>query len=221
MAIIKKLNSKAKIKQLTDADMPFQARQPVLAKGSAISTASQTIINLPWLVDTVNQQDSFFITVDGKLLTLGGSNDYTMTNLDPLGFSNQVTLTQSLTAGLNIQYWKQGFQKDAGFATNPFTQSETVININLGAAATIDWDLSSYFVGQMSTNCTLSFANAENGRSITLIVNGDAVTPYNITFPSMKKRGDFVSLVNNGKTNIYTITKNNGIIYASCVEDLM
>lgn len=116
MALTKSLNSKANIKQFSNADFPVNPKQPVIARHSTTSTASQTVINLPWMVDTINAQDSFFLSVDGKILTLGAANDYTMTSVDGIGFSNQVTLTQSLTAGLNIQAWKLGLKKESEFA---------------------------------------------------------------------------------------------------------
>ena len=114
--LTKSLNSKTNIKQYSDADYPINPRQPVLARYSADSILNQSVIQLPWSVDTLNAQDGFFISVDGKVLTLGSSNDYVMTAIDSFGFSNQVTLTSSLPAGLNIQAWKMGLKKEIEFA---------------------------------------------------------------------------------------------------------
>lgn len=115
--ITKQMNSKANIKQYSGADYPINPRQPVIARMTPVdSTANQTVINLPWTVDTVNAQDSFFISIDGKILSLGSSNDYTMTSVDTLGFSSQVTLTSPIIAGLNIQAWKLGNKKESEFA---------------------------------------------------------------------------------------------------------
>ena len=82
MSVTKLLSSKANIKQYSNADLPIQPKQPVIARYQADSTASQTVINLPFQVDTLNAQDNFFVAVDGKVLTLGSSADYTMTAVD-------------------------------------------------------------------------------------------------------------------------------------------
>jgi hypothetical protein len=116
MAITQKLNSKANVKKFTNQDIPFAPQKPVLAYYQAISTASQTIINLSFSIDTVNNLNSMIITVDGKALTIGATNDYTFTSIDSFGFSSQITLNQTLVAGLNIQAWKLGF-KDEGLVT--------------------------------------------------------------------------------------------------------
>lgn len=118
------LNSKANIKQYTGADLPFASKQPVIAKGNIDSTLNQTVVNLPFTVDTINAQDSFFLIVDGKVLTIGASNDYTMTSIDALGFSNQATLTAAIPAGLNIQYYKLGLKKESEFA-----QDQRFVNV--------------------------------------------------------------------------------------------
>jgi hypothetical protein len=123
MSITKALNSKSNIKQFSNADLPVIPRQPVIARYAVDSTASQTVINLPWPVDTVNAQDSFFLYIDGKCLTSGAANDYTMTAIDSLGYSSQVTLTSSVIAGLNIQAMKLGLKKESEFIQDQrFTQ---------------------------------------------------------------------------------------------------
>lgn len=116
MSVTKALNSKSNIKQYSDADYPINPRQPVIVRYNVDSTASQTTVNLPWTVDTINAQESFFISVDGKVLTRGSSNDYIMSAVDSLGFSSQVTLSVALPAGLNIQAWKLGFKKESEWA---------------------------------------------------------------------------------------------------------
>ena len=114
MAITKVMNSKANIKQYSAADLPINAKQPVIARMPAVeSTLNQTVINLPFLVDTVNAQDTFFLAIDGKLLSLGSSYDYQMSSVDLMGMSNQVTLNNPIDAGLNIQAWKIGLKKES------------------------------------------------------------------------------------------------------------
>lgn len=126
MSITKQLNSKSNIKQYSNADYPLNPKQPVLNRYSVDSTASQTVINLPFSIDTVNASDTLLLSVDGKLLTLGSSNDYTFTSIDAYGFSSQITLTQSITAGLNIQAIKLGFKKETESARTVFPVSSNV-----------------------------------------------------------------------------------------------
>ena len=129
MAVTKQLNSKSNIKQYSGADFPVNPRQAVIARYSVDSTASQTVINLPWTVDTVNAQDNFFISIDGRVLTIGSANDYTMTSIDVLGFSSQVTLNAAIPAGLNIQAWKGGLKKESEFAQDArFTNVYEALN---------------------------------------------------------------------------------------------
>lgn len=115
MSLTKALNSKSNIKQYSSADLPVIPRQPVINRYSAESTASQTVINLPFSIDTVNAPEVLLLSVDGKLLTQGSLNDYTFTAIDGFGFSNQITLTQGIAAGLNIQAIKLGLKKETEF----------------------------------------------------------------------------------------------------------
>src|SRR6185369_6797612 len=115
MSLTKPVNSKSNIKQYSGADLPVQPRQPAVARYAAESTLNQTVINLPFQVDTVNAADSFVLSVDGKVLTPGSLNDYTFTAIDAFGFSSTVTLTQAIAAGLNIQGIKLGLKKETEF----------------------------------------------------------------------------------------------------------
>lgn len=116
MSITQQLNSKVNIKKKTAADLPFNPKQPVMNEYKAESTDGQTVINLPWMVDTVNAQSAFFLFVDGKKLSFGASGDYTMTSVDSLGFSSQVTLTQSISGIVNIEAYKLGLKKETEWA---------------------------------------------------------------------------------------------------------
>jgi len=123
MSLTKPVNSKSNIKQYSNADLPVQPRQPVVARYAAESTLNQTVINLPFQVDTVNAADSFMLTVDGKVLTPGLTNDFTFTAIDSFGFSSTVTLVQSIPASLNIQAIKLGLKKETEFLQDArFTQ---------------------------------------------------------------------------------------------------
>lgn len=122
MGITQALNSKANVKKLTNQDLPFAPQQPVIASYYATSTASQTVINLTFSVDTTNS-DVFWLFVDGKKLDLGTSNDYTFTAIAADGTSSQVTLNQGLPINLNIQAFKLGLKKESEFLMdNRFVQ---------------------------------------------------------------------------------------------------
>jgi len=128
--ITKQVNSKANIKQYSDADYPVNPKQPILARYSAESTAAQTVINLSFSVDTVNAKEAVLIIVDGRVLTEGSSYDYTFTSVDISGYSSQVTLNSSLAASLNIQALKLGFRKESEFSRVVFTIASNVTLIN-------------------------------------------------------------------------------------------
>lgn len=115
MSLTKPLNSKVNMKQYSDADLPLNPKQPAVARYAAESTLNQTVINLPFQVDTVNAADSFILSVDGKVLTPGSLNDYQFTAVDSFGFSNTITLNYALAAGLNIQGIKLGLKKETEF----------------------------------------------------------------------------------------------------------
>lgn len=132
MSKLRVLNSKANYKQSTDSDLPFSIKQPVLNRGKAESTIGQTVVNLGFSVAVVNK-DSFYLSVDGKLLTEGKTFDYTFTNVDVLGFSSQVTLTQAIpVANLNIQYWTVGIKPEQEYGVDSrFVENSTYLNTSL------------------------------------------------------------------------------------------
>src|SRR6185369_3558761 len=111
MSLTKPVNSKSNIKQYSGADLPVIPKQPVVARYAAESTLNQTVITFPFQVDTVNAADSFMLMVDGKVMTPGALNDYQFSGVDAFGFSNSVTMTANLPAGLNIQAIKLGLKK--------------------------------------------------------------------------------------------------------------
>ncbi len=114
MPITQAINSKANIKKFTNSDLPFSTRQPVINSHYETSTASQSVINLPFSVDQANT-DAFFLYVDGKLLRLGASNDYIFTAIDSNNTSSQVTLNTTMVVDLNIQAFKLGSKAESEF----------------------------------------------------------------------------------------------------------
>src|SRR5581483_7440323 len=127
MPITQSLSSKGNVKKFTNNDITPQLDQPVIASYYATSTAAQTVITLPFYIDTsaTGYTDNFWLFVDGKKLDLGASNDYTFTNIGSDGNSNQVTLTASIPANLNIQAFKLGLKPEIEFKLD-----NRIININ-------------------------------------------------------------------------------------------
>lgn len=122
MPITQALNSKANVKKFTNDDIPFSSQQPVINSYYASSTLNQTVINYGFSIDLSNK-DVFFLFVDGKKLREGAGNDYTFTSVGSDNTSQQVTLTQSLAAGLNIQAYKLGLKAEVEFLQdNRFSQ---------------------------------------------------------------------------------------------------
>jgi len=125
MPLTQSINSKSNIKKLTNSDLPANLNQPVINSYYATSTASQTVINLSFTVDTTSSgyTDNFWLFVDGKKLRLGSSHDYTFTSVASDGTSSQVTLTAAISANLNIQAYKLGLKPEVQFGMdNRFVQ---------------------------------------------------------------------------------------------------
>lgn len=126
MSILQKVNTKANIRKLSEADIPFQPKIPVLNRYESESVASQTVINLNFSVDQENKE-AFQLFIDGKLLREGLSNDYTFTSIGFDNTSSQVTLNFSLSAALNIIAIKLGAKKESDFGSdNRFTQMRNI-----------------------------------------------------------------------------------------------
>jgi hypothetical protein len=105
------INPKSNIKQQSMGDIPAYAGQPVISRYEADSTASQTLINFGFNLNTANK-DAFLLYVDGKLLREGASNDFTFTAVDAGGNTSQALLNSPIPAGLNIIAIKLGTKKE-------------------------------------------------------------------------------------------------------------
>ncbi len=125
MPITKDVNSKANIRQKTDADLLSNLGQPVIATYKAVSIASQTQIpdsgSLPFFVDQ-NNKDGFELFIDGKLLREGSGFDYEFIDIDANNMSSKIQLSSSLGAGLNIVAIKRGIKKEISQTDSRFTQ---------------------------------------------------------------------------------------------------
>jgi len=122
MPITTDLNKKSNVRFNSAADLSANLSQPVIARYNAISTAGQTTISLPFLVDQSNT-DACFVFVNGQKLTIGSSNDYIFSAIDGANSSSLITLSSALTAGLNIEVFKMGLKREIEFQTDSrFTQ---------------------------------------------------------------------------------------------------
>ena len=105
------LSSYLEVKQKTDRDV---RQLGVLASDryEADSTASQSIINLPFTItQTTEQKRGFQLFIDGQLLREGTANDYQWTTITN-AVSSQVTLNIAIPAGKNIIALKVGGYQD-------------------------------------------------------------------------------------------------------------
>jgi hypothetical protein len=119
------INSYTEIKQRTDRDV---RQVGVLASDryETESTASQTVINLPFTVSqTVEAKRAFQLFVDGTLLREGATNDFQFTNILST-VSSQVTLNIPIVASLNIIALKLGGYVDS--FPNPSSVTATLLN---------------------------------------------------------------------------------------------
>jgi hypothetical protein len=130
MSVVKTLNKNATVKQQTSADLPSNPVKYITQRGSQTSTDGQTVINLGFAVD-LSIKDAFLLIVDGKVLLEGSGNDYTFTSVQSNNTSAQVTLTQSLTVGLNICYILLGALVQTEPSVN--TLAATVASLSSGS----------------------------------------------------------------------------------------
>ena len=118
MPVTHQLNSKGFVKNLTNNDAPFSGNTPVIGSYYALSSASQTVINLPFSIQTTGpytNTDAFWLFTGGSKLDLGSTLDYTFTSINGDGTSSQVTLTASLSVNTKIQAFKFGFKPEVQF----------------------------------------------------------------------------------------------------------
>jgi hypothetical protein len=86
----------------------------------------------------------------------------------------------------------------------------------------IDWNVA-YNYKTVAGNVTFTFTNAANGKTITIAVVGDGSTRV-LTWPSGIKWGVASSIYTNltlNKSNLYTFTQINGVIYGTVVYDMV
>lgn len=113
------LNSRVNVKQATGADLPITPSQIVTSSyGPVASTAGQTTITLPFAV-TVANADNFFLIINGLMLNLGSTNDFTFTNIQANGTSSSVLLNTAIPgAGVPIRAVYLGIMQPAQAATS-------------------------------------------------------------------------------------------------------
>lgn len=128
MGRVKRLNSKVNAKQKTNADLPLNPKIVSTFEYTAVTTASQTVITLPFSVEQItNVKKNFEVIIDGAHLVEGASNDYQFTNIAPNNTSSEITLNSSVTAGLNIRVRLLGIASQ-NEPSNPNLQSQISSN---------------------------------------------------------------------------------------------
>jgi hypothetical protein len=214
MSILQKINNKANIRKLSEADIPFQPKVPVLNRYEAESTASQTVINLNFSVDQENKE-AFQLFIDGKLLREGLTNDYTFTSIGFDNTSSQVTLTFSLPAVLNIIAIKLGAKKESDFGSdNRFTQMRNIQTYSSSTALTNYNSIVLTNASSGSITMTLPSASSVRGAVLNIKKIDSSLNPVHISALSSTIDGsssvsllyqwDSLSITSDG-TNFYLI----------------
>ena len=184
MSILQKVNTKANIRKLSEADIPFQPKIPVLNRYETESIASQTVINLNFSVDQENKE-AFQLFIDGKLLREGLSNDYIFTSIGFDNTSSQVTLNFSLPAALNIIAIKLGAKKESDFGSdNRFTQMR---NIQTYSANTVLTNFNSIVLVNASSGSrtiTLPVPSSMRGATLNIKKIDNSLNAVIISAPS-------------------------------------
>jgi hypothetical protein len=124
MSVTIAISQKSNVKQKSSADLASNVGQPVMNKYEAESTAGQTTISLPYIVDT-SSPDSFELFIDGRLMRIGTSSthDFYFGAIDGNLGSSLIQLNSTLTAGLNIIAIKRGIKREVENLTDArFTQ---------------------------------------------------------------------------------------------------
>lgn len=103
MPITTQLNEKANVKLGTAADSLIAGRKIVSLEESQTSSALQTVISIGTFAVDVANSKNLLVFYDGRILTEGSSNDYTLTSISANNTSNTISLNQALVAGRNIK----------------------------------------------------------------------------------------------------------------------
>lgn len=108
----------------------------------------------------------------------------------------------------------------SNITVNSLTTSYVIGNQDTTSSTIIDWN-TVYHNRNFNTNQTLTFSNAANGKSVTLIVYNSSTSNITLTFPSGIKWSDTnYTTVSASKYNIYTFIQINGVIFCSYVSGL-
>lgn len=88
------------------------------------------------------------------------------------------------------------------------------------AASAIDWNYT-HLYKTLSANTTFTFSNAADAKTIIIAITNTA-SNYTVTWPAAVKwtGGTEPTQTVGAKTDIYTLTQINGVIYGSYVQDL-
>jgi hypothetical protein len=96
-----------------------------------------------------------------------------------------------------------------------------MIGSQTNIATVVDWNVAYNYL-TVSGNVTFTFSNAANGKTVTVAVVGDGSTRV-LTWPSPIKWGVSGTVYKNltlNKSNIYTFTQINGVVYGAVTADM-
>jgi len=102
-----------------------------------------------------------------------------------------------------------------------FTQNVTFQQASI-AALSIDWAAKGYLYKTISADSTFTFANAADGKQITLYIQNTDTADHAVTMPTCKwAGGDALGIsVKAGHYNVYTFLQINGVLFASVNENM-
>jgi hypothetical protein len=89
------------------------------------------------------------------------------------------------------------------------------------SASDIDWSLSLSFYKTLGANTTFTFSNLVEGKTISVAIKNPAAATWTVTWPGTVKwpGGTPPVQTTNDKTDVYTFTRINGVIYGSAVQN--
>lgn len=87
------------------------------------------------------------------------------------------------------------------------------------ASVVIDWSMGSVFTLTMSTNTALSFANAQDGQTVILIVTNPA--SYALTWPTASWPNGAVPVQTTSGTDAYTLVNVGSVVYGVASQNMI
>lgn len=201
---------------------------PAIAYKSDYSLASLTADRTHTLPDA----SGIFMLTDGTLISgakilVGSDATYDLWYnggsgaITRLATANTSVLT---TNGSGVPSWSaQGTAFNKAFGTSAGTVTEgndaRFGNEASISASAIDWNVTHHYK-TLGANTTFTFSNAAAAKTIIVAITNTA-SNYTVTWPTVKWSGGVAPVQTTGaKTDVYTFTQINGVIYGAVVQNI-